>query len=213
MAQIQFWWVSDSVSHDWLTWVTRLSVLGDQTDKAFSCIEYKTDGKLLNRRNGQSPVLVCQSSFGNWRSSVQEMLAHLKTWFLKKPSRPLDFRRPSPPRRLPYSTDSYFHILILILYFITNIKVTNKKEIQQENLLGPRPTHSCLVEKFKFSKINGKMILTLLRPLERPNKKVKENRLAFFWPNWSSESVRGPNTQIQIHKYTNTQIQFGQICR
>ena len=34
MAQTQFWWVSDSVSQDWLTGVTRLSVLGDQTDQA-----------------------------------------------------------------------------------------------------------------------------------------------------------------------------------
>ena len=65
--------------------------------------------------------------------------------------------------------------------------------------------HSCFIEKFKINKINGKTILTLVSPSRaRLNEKVKENGLAFFWPNWSRWSVRGPNTQIQIHKYTNT---------
>ena len=52
--------------------------------------------------------------------------------------------------------------------------------------LSPPSTHSCFVEKYKISKINGKTILTLFKPSRAPNEKVKENRLAFFLPNWSS---------------------------
>ena len=54
-----------------------------------------------------------------------------------------------------------------------------------------------------------KVILTEIRHFECPNQKIYENRLVTKCSNLSKESLRWPNTQIQIHKYTNTQIQFG----
>merc|ERR1711963_629194 len=54
-----------------------------------------------------------------------------------------------------------------------------------------------------------KVILTEIRHFECPNQKIYENRLVTKCSNISKESLRWPNTQIQIHKYTNTQIRFG----
>ena len=83
-------------------------------------------------------------------------------------------------------------------YYAQNkIYIQNTKELQSCQ-------HSCFVEKFKMSKINGKTILTLLMPFRAPEQKSCRKRTGIFWPNWSNNSVRGPNTQIQIHKYTNT---------
>ena len=49
-----------------------------------------------------------------------------------------------------------------------------------------------------------KVILTEIRHFECPNQKIYENRLVTKCSNLSKESLRWPNTQIQIHKYTNT---------
>ena len=40
--------------------------------------------------------------------------------------------------------------------------------------------HSCFVEKFKISKINGKTILTLLRPFRAPERKSYRKRTGIF---------------------------------
>ena len=55
----------------------------------------------------------------------------------------------------------------------------------------------------------GKCFQHFLGHLECPNKKVEENGLVTKSSILSMESLGWPNTQIQIHKYTNTQIQFG----
>ena len=49
-----------------------------------------------------------------------------------------------------------------------------------------------------------KVILTEIRHFECPNQKILENGLVTKSSNLSKESLRWPNTQIQIHKYTNT---------
>ena len=43
-----------------------------------------------------------------------------------------------------------------------------------------------------------------------PGQKIEENGLVTKSSNLSEESLGRPNTQIQIHKYTNTQILLGQ---
>ena len=48
-----------------------------------------------------------------------------------------------------------------------------------------------------------KVILTEIRHFECPNEKVEENRLVTKSSILSMESLGWPNTQIQIHKYTN----------
>ena len=50
----------------------------------------------------------------------------------------------------------------------------------------------------------GKCFQHFLGHLECPNKKVEENGLVTKSSNWSEMSLGWPNTQIQIHKYTNT---------
>ena len=49
-----------------------------------------------------------------------------------------------------------------------------------------------------------KVILAEIRHFECPNEKVEENRLVTKSSILSMESLGWPNTQIQIHKYTNT---------
>ena len=49
-----------------------------------------------------------------------------------------------------------------------------------------------------------KVILTEIRHFECPNEKVEENGLVTKSSILSKESLGWPNTQIQIHKYTNT---------
>ena len=53
-----------------------------------------------------------------------------------------------------------------------------------------------------------KVILTEIMHFECPNEKVEENELVTKSSNLSEESLGWPNTQIQIHKYTYTKIQF-----
>ena len=53
-----------------------------------------------------------------------------------------------------------------------------------------------------------KVTLTEMRHFECPNEKVEENGLVTKNFNLSEDSLGWPNTQIQIHKYTYTQIQF-----
>ena len=48
-----------------------------------------------------------------------------------------------------------------------------------------------------------KVILAEIRHFECPNEKVEENRLVTKSSILSMESLGWPNTQIQIHKYTN----------
>ena len=48
-----------------------------------------------------------------------------------------------------------------------------------------------------------KVILTEIRHFECPNEKVEENGLVTKSSILSMESLGWPNTQIQIHKYTN----------
>ena len=55
-----------------------------------------------------------------------------------------------------------------------------------------------------------KLFQHLLGHLERLNEKVKEKGLAFFGQIGLREVL---GVQIHKYKYTNTQIQFGQICR
>jgi len=50
----------------------------------------------------------------------------------------------------------------------------------------------------------GKCFQHFLGHLECPNKKVEENGLVTKSSNWSEMSLGWPNTQIKIHKYTNT---------
>ena len=50
----------------------------------------------------------------------------------------------------------------------------------------------------------------MLGHIERLNEKVKEKGLAFFGQIGLGEVL---GVQIHKYKYTNTQIQFGQICR
>ena len=49
-----------------------------------------------------------------------------------------------------------------------------------------------------------KVILTEIRHFECPNQEIYENRLVTKCSNLSKESLRWPNAQIQIDKYTNT---------
>ena len=51
-----------------------------------------------------------------------------------------------------------------------------------------------------------KSVFNTYLSLGRSNQKVEESGLAFFWPNWSSSELPNPNTNTQIHKYTNTAL-------
>ena len=58
-----------------------------------------------------------------------------------------------------------------------------------------------------------KSVFNTYLSLGRSNQKVEESGLAFFWPNWSRSDLPNPNTNTQIHKHTNTQIQHITKCQ
>ena len=65
----------------------------------------------------------------------------------------------------------------------------------------------------KSEGIIGKTVFNTYLSVGRSNRKVEKNGLAFLWPNWSSSDLPNPNTNTQIRKHTNTQIQHITKCQ
>ena len=74
---------------------------------------------------------------------------------------------------------------------------------QGEKVFWPRFTTGFCVGIYYEGIYMVKVILAEIRHFECPNEKVEENRLVTKSSILSMESLGWPNTQIQIHKYTN----------
>merc|ERR1712032_694364 len=75
--------------------------------------------------------------------------------------------------------------------------------------LGTRVMADCEI----WEPLQCKTVFNTYLSVGRSNQKGEESGLAFLWPNWSSSDLPNPNTNTQIRKHTNTQIQHITKCQ